>query len=314
LCGIAGILFKNASSRGVAPIGKQLISMTHAMRHRGVDGTGVTICGEDLTDDYLIRIWITESGDPNSAFPEIESRLKTLGSQVNSSRETGRFVRYGVSYNGDIKALANALMDIRGVEIHSIGTTSEVVKDVGDALELDKRHNISSMKGTHGIGHVRLATESRVDISHSHPFWAYPFPDITVVHNGQLTNYHKMKRMYEQRGFRFQTQNDSEVIAVYIGDKLSQGWKLEDALKESLNDIDGTFTYLVTTSSGIGVAKDRWCTKPLVVMERDDVVAVASEEWALRTVFREEIERLEPQENEYLTWSIGKPVMVKAVA
>ena len=35
-----------------------------------------------------------------------------------------------------------------------------------------------------------MATESDVDIANAHPYWAYPFPDVAVVHNGQLTNYH----------------------------------------------------------------------------------------------------------------------------
>ena len=147
-----------------------------------------------------------------------------------------------------------------------------------------------------------MATESRVDISHAHPFWAYPFPDVTVVHNGQLTNYHSMKRSYEDQGHHFQTQNDSELIAVYLADKLSKGSSLNDALKESLMDLDGTFTYLVSTQNGLGYAKDQWSAKPLVTMETEDVVAIASEEVALRSVMSQEIDRLEPQESEAMTW------------
>jgi len=153
------------------------------------------------------------------------------------------------------------------------------------------------------VGHVRMATESAVDISHAHPFWAYPFTDVTVVHNGQLTNYHGMKREYESRGHHFQTQNDSELIAVYLADKLSEGAELEEALRESMDDLDGTFTYLVSTKDGMGYAKDRWAAKPLVLMETDSVVALASEEVALRSVFTEELVRTEPQEHEVMTWS-----------
>ena len=184
-----------------------------------------------------------------------------------------------------------------------MGRSSEVVKDVGTASDVDSRHGLGSLRGTHGIGHVRLATESIVDINHAHPFWAYPFPDVTVVHNGQLTNYHKMKRKYEDAGHRFQTHNDSELIAVYLADKMANGETLEGSLRASLEDLDGTFTYLVSTRDGMGCAKDRWSAKPLVAMETEDVVAVASEEVALRSVFDEEIARTEPQEAEVLTWS-----------
>ena len=199
--------------------------------------------------------------------------------------------------------LAKALLETPGVVLHSVGESSEVIKDVGTPVVMDERHQISNLMGTHGVGHVRMATESIVDISHAHPFWAYPFTDITVVHNGQLTNYHGMKREYESRGHHFQTHNDSELIAVYLADKLAEGVELHDALLESLDDLDGTFTYLVSTKDGMGYAKDRWAAKPLVLMETDSVVALASEEVALRSVFTEELDRTEPQEHEVMTWS-----------
>ena len=147
-----------------------------------------------------------------------------------------------------------------------------------------------------------MATESRVDVNHAHPFWAYPFPDVSVVHNGQLTNYHKLRRMYEDQGHHFQTENDSELIAVYLADKLAQGQALNQALRDSLDDLDGTFTYLVSTKDGLGYAKDQWSAKPLVTMETDDIVVIASEEAALQGVITEEFNRLEPQNSEVMTW------------
>ena len=59
---------------------------------------------------------------------------------------------------------------------------------------------------------------------------------------------------------------------------------------------------LVATREGLGYAKDQWSAKPLVTMETDEVIAIASEEIALRGVFYEEIERLEPQNSEAMTW------------
>ena len=140
-------------------------------------------------------------------------------------------------------------------------------------MAMDSIHSMSQLRGTHGIGHVRMATESLVDVNHAHPFWAYPFTDVTVVHNGQLTNYHKLKRMYDDQGHRFQTGNDSELIAVYLADKLANGNTLDYALRSSLSDLDGTFTYLVSTKDGLGYAKDQWSAKPLVTMETDDIIA-----------------------------------------
>ena len=304
MCGISGIMHKHAGASGLAPIGEELVRMLDAMKHRGIDSTGITVAGEDSKSDLIVRIWSDPEDDYRARFRAVEESVIAKGGVVKNRQSTEEFLRLNVNYEGDVNVLAAALYELPGVTIHSIGQNSEVVKDVGTGLELDDKHGIGTMKGTHGIGHVRLATESRVDITHSHPFWAYPFPDVTVVHNGQLTNYHKMKRQYEDRGHRFQTENDSELIAVYLAEKLAQGAGLEDALFDSLDDLDGSFTYLVSTEQGMGSAKDPLALKPLVLMETDDVVALASEEVALRSVFDEEIERVEPQQNEVMTWLI----------
>ena len=89
---------------------------------------------------------------------------------------------------------------------------------------------------------------------------------------------------------------------MYLADKLAAGGTLHQTLRDSLEDLDGTFTYLVATKEGLGFAKDRWSAKPLVTIETDDLVAVASEEVALRAVFTQEIDRMEPQNHEVMTW------------
>ncbi|MEE8109848.1 MAG: class II glutamine amidotransferase [bacterium] len=313
MCGIAGILYKGSASDRNRSVGRDLVQMLESLRHRGADSTGVTVLGETFQGDLILRVHAPAPGTDGSnghqgPAPDWAKRVTEVvegcGATVLEEKAVDRFLRLAVKYTGELKSLAEQLLHVPGVNIHSIGRCSEVIKDVGDALALESRHQVSALKGTHGVGHVRLATESQVDITHSHPFWAYPFCDITVVHNGQLTNYHKMKRLFEQAGYRFQTHNDSELIAVYLAHHLEQDENLEAALHCALKDLDGTFTFLVSTPTGLGFAKDRWSAKPLVIMERQDVVAVASEEVALRQVFPEEIERFEPQENEVMTWSI----------
>ena len=305
MCGISGIMYMNSGRNGVADVGSDLVKMLDAMAHRGRDSTGFTVVGEELPEDLIVRLWTEETDTADLTLARVEEAIARAGGVIVSNRAWGGFFRLTVNYEGEVARLAEALMKIDDVVIHSIGEASEVVKDVGIATEMDTNHHISRMRGTHGIGHVRMATESKVDITHSHPFWAYPFTDVTVVHNGQLTNYHKLKRHYQSMGHRFLTENDSELIAVYLADKLAQGDPLKSVLTQSLDDLDGTFTYLVSTKDGMGVAKDRWAAKPLVTMQTDDVVAVASEEIALRSVFTDdELDRVEPQENEVLTWSV----------
>jgi hypothetical protein len=300
MCGVGGILYKKIGNQGTSPVGKDLVKMLESMTHRGHDSSGFTVVGGDIDGDLVIRIW-TDDPAPD-VLSMADEALQNAGGVVRTRSAWGQFLRLTIDYEGEIPALAEAIMNTQGVALHSIGETSEVIKDVGTPIALDSIHTLSQMKGTHGIGHVRMATESRIDVNHAHPFWAYPFTDVTVVHNGQLTNYHTLKRMYEDQGQRFQTGNDSELIAVYLADKLANGDTLDSALRSSLSDLDGTFTYLVSTKNGLGYAKDQWSAKPLVTMETDDIIAIASEEIALRGVFDQEIDRMEPQNSEVMTW------------
>ncbi len=302
MCGISGIMYKRSVEEGLAPVGRDLVNMLQSMVHRGRDSSGITVAGERNDGDLIIRVWVDDSTNSSEILKRSTDTITSLGGQIENSSTQGSFLRLSVRFTGEVRKLAESLLNQQGLELHSIGKSSEVIKDVGTPNSIDGRLSIAGIQGTHGNGHVRMATESRVDISHAHPFWAYPFPDVTVVHNGQLTNYHSMKRSYEDQGHHFQTQNDSELIAVYLADKLSKGSSLNDALKESLMDLDGTFTYLVSTQNGLGYAKDQWSAKPLVTMETEDVVAIASEEVALRSVMSQEIDRLEPQESEAMTW------------
>ena len=160
------------------------------------------------------------------------------------------------------------------------------------------------MAGTHAIGHVRMATESDVDIRSAHPFWAYPFSDISVVHNGQLTNYWSWRRAMERKQHRFVSDCDSELIAVYVADKLNEGHSLEEALHDSIEDLDGVFTYLVATSSGLGMAKDTMAAKPMVLYESDECIAIASEEVAIRSVIPHEVDTSDPYAGEVRVWQI----------
>src|SRR4029453_10155698 len=147
------------------------------------------------------------------------------------------------------------------VEVVSMGHNLEIVKQVGSPENLEATYAIKQITGTHGIAHTRLSTESIVDLSHSQPFWAHGCPDLATVHNGHITNYDKMRRQYEQRGVRFYTHNDSEIIGIYLAEHLAQDLTLEEAMRASLVDFDGSFSYLAATADAIGFAKDPFALK-----------------------------------------------------
>ena len=206
-------------------------------------------------------------------------------------------------FDGDLKRLADYVEDVKGTEVLSLGRSLEIIKDLGDAATVASDYGLDAFLGTHAIGHARMATESDVDIANAHPYWAYPFPDVAVVHNGQLTNYHQWKRRLERAGHRFQSECDSEIIAVYLAERMAQGDSLEDSMRRSLSELDGVFTYLCVTEDALGVAKDELGAKPLVLYESDDIVALASEEIAIRKVVDREIETYDPYEGAVMVWT-----------
>jgi hypothetical protein len=234
---------------------------------------------------------------------EVDRRLDELGAKILEEEIATEYAyRYRLQYDGDRRKLADYIEDIDGAEILSLGLGLELIKDLGDAARVAGQYKIPGFSGTHAIGHTRMATESDVDIRSAHPYWAYPFADVSVVHNGQLTNYWNGRRELERRGHRFMSNCDSELIAVYLADKMDQGAELEDAMRDSIDQLDGVFTYLVATADSLGMAKDTMAAKPMVLYESDDFIGLASEEVAIRSVFPHEIDTFDPYEGEVRVW------------
>lgn len=280
MCGIVGVFFKDQDATG--SIGRVLVDMCTPLFRRGPDSAGVALYRTPSTG-LVVRVDL-ERHDLEAGADAVASTAREFTDVLDCSR-AHRSVRLHVSTDVEGK-LADLIEErVRGARVFSIGRGMEIIKDLGSADDIDQRYQLGRFVGTHGIGHTRMATESRVDIAHSHPFWARPFPDIAVAHNGQITNYHKLRRHLEQKGHRFATENDSEVIAVYIADKLEAGESLDAALRASVDDLAGTFAYLVSTADGIGLARDQFAHKPLLYAENDEIVVLSSEEVSIRAVF-----------------------------
>jgi methylamine---glutamate N-methyltransferase subunit A len=308
MCGIAGIIYRD----GTRDVGRDMTRMLQSMKHRGPDSTGYALYGQPHDGQVVMRYTLADANTPRDFEfddrikhhqQQVVTRLKTAGAQIEDVEpETEYAYRTTLTYDGDLKDLTDRIEDIPDAEVLSIGRSLEIIKDLGDAETVSEQYRLGGFEGTHAIGHVRMATESDVDISGAHPYWAYPFSDIAVVHNGQLTNYFHWKRRLERSGHRFQSECDSEIIAVYLAEKMSEGADLEQAMQQSLEELDGVFTYIAVTADALGVAKDEMAAKPLVLYEADDVVALASEEIAIRAIVDHEIETYDPYEGMVMAW------------
>ncbi len=280
MCGIAGVINKKKTVN----VGEQMGLMLQGLKHRGPDSTGYAMYGTPLKKGFVMRFKISENeaekvnanvdspADLKNRKNAVDSILKKHGAKVTKeSSSTPYAFRYIFDFKGDLTTVSN-------------------------------QYGLDKFMGTHGIGHTRMATESDVDIKSAHPYWAFPFEDVSVVHNGQLTNYWGNRRVLERKGYRFNSNCDSEIIAVYIADKMANGIELEKAMHDSLDELDGVFTYVVATKDQLGMAKDHMAAKPMVIYESKDIVACASEEVAIRNIFPHEIKTYDPYEAEVKVW------------
>jgi methylamine---glutamate N-methyltransferase subunit A len=310
MCGIAGFFAKSGAQS--APTGATLLRMLTALGCRGPDSAGIALWGPGDNDDLLVRVKVGDGGDLAARRREVLRRARQV-TRVRTSSAQGSLLRVVVA-KASPGELASAIETVApDVEVVSMGRRLEIVKQVGAPAGLDADFAVSTWTGTHGLGHTRLSTESRVDLSHSQPFWAHGTPDLAVVHNGHICNYHRLRRIYEQEGVRFYTENDSEIIGLYLARQLALGRTLGEALQASVRDLDGSFSYLVGTADSFGFAKDPFSLKPLIVAETADAVAIANEEVALQAGVGSGYQAREAGAGTTACWELGRqPVARRA--
>lgn len=302
MCGIVDYLDKPGNIE--TPIGEILFHMLGTLSCRGPDSAGVALFGKSHEPKWVLRIKLGEYGNLEEKGKVVAEKLGGLA-RVYEADVFSEYLRVVIGPVVDPSRLGSQVEALdEGLELISMGARLEIAKQVGSPEDLERSYHIRSFRGTHGIGHTRLSTESRVDLSHSQPFWARSAPDLATVHNGHITNYHKLRRRYQQRGLRFYTENDSEIIGLYLSDRMSHGCSFEEALWASIEDFDGSFCYLAATANSLAYVKDSFALKPLNVAETDDFVAIATEEIALRATLPGSFEAFEPGVRQVHIWNV----------
>jgi len=298
MCGIVGYWDKTGSAD--APLGATLLKMQEALACRGPDSAGVALFGMQSPDRLLARVKLGDAA-PRDRLSRISAAAETFGG--HGFAQTGDYLRFTIRESRELPQFLSTVESIANdVEVVSVGRKLEIIKQVGSPANLERAFGISGFRGSHGLGHTRLSTESIVDLSHSQPFWGHGHPDLAIVHNGHITNYHQLRRRYQQRGVRFYTENDSEIIAVYLAEQLRGGLDLRGALTGMITDLDGSFSCLAATADEFGFVKDPFSLKPLVYTESDRFAAVATEEIAIRSALEGDYEVREAQAKEVKVW------------
>jgi len=299
MCGIAGLIVKQSDT-----LQSDLVNMLKELVHRGRDATGLALY--EQRDDIQARVSMTDPAFETNLHAIVEKYGRIANSNVY--RGGGIFYFFEGSIDMDPGQISNLHWDIDSDEnlcVHSLGKQIKVYKDQGSAEDLLKFHEIKAGRCTHGIGHVRLATESVENINFAHPYVSYLYPELSLVHNGQFTNYFKMRRKLESLGIRFKTANDTEMAAHFIAYQMKEkGQDLEGALHTALDTFDGLFTILVATGDQIGALRDRLAFKPVVFYEGEDGTVLFGSEQISLTPIISDVYATEMEPGGVRIWSV----------
>ena len=241
MCGIVGLFCK--SSELEPRLGELLSAMLVQMGDRGPDSAGVAVY-RNPAPPGLTKLTLYSADEEYDWSPLEPEEVRA---------------RHAVVLAEDEARVRSEHPELR---VMSAGRVIEIYKEVGLPRAFAEQFRLSDFAGSHGLGHTRMATESRVTTAGSHPFSTGR--DLCLVHNGSLSNHN-------------QPENDTEVAAAYLTWRLREGASLEQALEGCLDDLDGFYTFLVGTADGFAVLRDPIACKPAVLAETDDWVAMASE-------------------------------------
>ena len=141
MCGIAGIIHRNATGN----VGQEMTAMLQSLKHRGPDSTGYAVYGLPERNEYVMRFKVAEFEDMGKGIgihnevkrrrATVDERLASLGVQIIEREDATEYAcRYRIHFDGDMKTLADQVEDVEGAEILSIGNALELIKDLGDAV------------------------------------------------------------------------------------------------------------------------------------------------------------------------------------
>ena len=270
MCGIVGLFCKSPELE--PRLGEYLAAMLEQMSDRGPDSAGVAVY-RDPAPSGSSKVTVY-SFDPEMSWDVLRAELAAT---FGGAHESGVRANHAVFVvEGEADEVEDWIRRHRpDVRVMSAGRAIEIYKEVGRPRAFVEQFRLGDIEGSHGLGHTRMATESRVTTEGSHPFSTGL--DLCLVHNGSLSNHNRLRERLRREGIEFQTENDTEVAAGYLAWRMREGASLQEALEGALADLDGFYTFLVGTADGFAVLRDPIACKPAVLAETDDWVAMSSE-------------------------------------
>lgn len=298
MCGIAGVLSKHP-----VDVSSYVVNMLSLIQHRGPDAAGVAIYND--SKNIVLRVALKQP-EAITALKEYIAKYGEIINETHITNVAGKLC-YEIEIAMDVKdeqKLHTEISSNENLAVHSISNHFKVYKEGGLMKNLLSHYSFENKECNLGIGHVRMATESAEDVNAAHPFVSSFYPELSIVHNGQFTNYFNIRRFLEAKGAIFKTLNDSEAAShlVAYGMKLYDG-NLKKALAYAGDMMDGVFCLIAATPTQMGCVKDKLGIKPLLLAETEDMVMLGSEQIEF-TAIDENIYGDELEPGEVRVWSI----------
>jgi glutamate synthase domain-containing protein 1 len=298
MCGIVGLLVKNPALRN--QLGALMVPMLVGMTERGPDSAGLAVYTAPVSERlHKLSLY---SGEHAVDWSALLARIAAEFAQVHDIATHGNHAVLTSSADPDLLS-AWLAVNMPRVAILSVGQSIDLYKDVGAPADIADRYDFKSLRGSHLVGHTRMATESAVTPAHAHPFTAGR--DFCLVHNGSLSNPHLVRKKLEPLGIEFETDNDTEAACRFFEWRLREGDDLKTAVRRGFSELDGFYTFLMGTDRELLIVRDAFACKPAVVAETDDYVAIASEFRSLAhlpNISRATL--FEPKPEEIYSWRI----------
>ncbi|MBU4501714.1 MAG: amidophosphoribosyltransferase [Nanoarchaeota archaeon] len=195
----------------------------------------------------------------------------------------------GQESTGIVTSDGNTLYKDKGM-----GLVSEVyVKTNKEAR--DRQVALENLIGDTAIGHVRYSTSGDSNLSNAQPITIiHKGKEYSIAHNGNLTNYEKLREDLEDNGSVFKTNSDTEVI-LHLMIK-SKKRNLENKVFDALSQVKGAYSLIIMTKDEMVAAMDPYGFRPLSLGKLDDSYVLASETCAFDQIDAEYIRDIIPGE------------------
>jgi amidophosphoribosyltransferase len=214
--------------------------------------------------------------------------------------ECGVFGASGVEGASELAFLGLYALQHRGQESAGICTigldgTARLRKGTGLVADVFSAADLNALTGQTAVGHVRYSTAGGSLIQNAQPIVVrYAQGDLSIAHNGNLTNANELRSRLVEEGALFQTTSDSEVIVHLIA--RSRHESVDAQIDDALSHLEGAFSLVISVGDVLYAAVDPRGYRPLILGRKDGGHVVASETCAFDIIGAEFIRDIDPGE------------------